>query len=296
MNISSFPDPRFLILTRRPKWPMVTGQAVVLYSRLHLICKNKRLLQNIKYMIILCALVFHIPTTILTYAARGPAAGGTFQSVHGYEVYEKIQMTGFCAQEFFISGVYLRETIKLMGPSGNKKSKKLMQHLILINVLIIIMDLALLGIEYVDLYTLETTIKGMVYSVKLRLEYAVLGQLVEYSRTPDGTVYTASAHDQEDGTALFRRSTRDSVDSHIARPSMSLTAWSHSQPWRRVSNVSNLTKPDAAGARHMEEVEEDSVDPLEWYPGRCSVSGGTSGEAADAPGVSRDFAFARPNS
>lgn len=40
------------------------------------------------------------------------------------------------------------------------------------------MDLGLLGMEAASLYILETTLKGVVYSIKLKLELAVLGKLV----------------------------------------------------------------------------------------------------------------------
>lgn len=41
------------------------------------------------------------------------------------------------------------------------------------------MDLALLGMEAGSLYILETMLKGFVYSIKLKLELAVLGKLVK---------------------------------------------------------------------------------------------------------------------
>jgi hypothetical protein len=37
------------------------------------------------------------------------------------------------------------------------------------------MDIALLGVEFANLYIIEVTFKGVVYSIKLKLEFAVLG-------------------------------------------------------------------------------------------------------------------------
>lgn len=92
-------------------------------------------------------------------------------------------MTAFCIQEFIISGIYVRETLKVLKATfdGERRPRRIMWQLIWVNVFIIIIDLALLGIEYANLYTLETTFKGMVYSIKLRLEFAVLSQLVSIS-------------------------------------------------------------------------------------------------------------------
>lgn len=47
-------------------WPMVTGQAVVLWSRLHLIVvgeKGEKIVRWAKWMIVMDALIFHLPTT-----------------------------------------------------------------------------------------------------------------------------------------------------------------------------------------------------------------------------------------
>jgi len=53
-----------------------------------------------------------------------------------------------------------------------------MHHLIYINVLIILMDITLLCMEYANLYEIQITFKGTLYSIKLRLEFAVLNSLM----------------------------------------------------------------------------------------------------------------------
>jgi hypothetical protein len=57
-----------------------------------------------------------------------------------------------------------------------------MRHLIYVNIVIICLDLVMLGFVYANLYELETTIKPGIYSVKLKLEFAVLNHLVRFSR------------------------------------------------------------------------------------------------------------------
>jgi hypothetical protein len=84
---------------------MVTGQAIVLWSRLHLVLRNENILKRILWMIMINVLMLHIPTTVLTYGSNGTIHTRSF--VRGYNVMEKIQMTGFCIQEFIISGFYL---------------------------------------------------------------------------------------------------------------------------------------------------------------------------------------------
>lgn len=179
---------------------MVTGQAVVLYSRLHLVLRNQFILRRIVEMICANVILLHVPTTVLTFGAniglyykergRFPASIASHFS-KGYEDMEKIQMTGFCVQEFIISGLYIWETIKMIRVDRDKMKTRIMYQLVGINAVIICMDLGLLLIEYKEFYSFETMIKGVVYGIKLKLEFAVLGKLihlVSYQRYQDNSV------------------------------------------------------------------------------------------------------------
>ena len=159
-------------------YPMVTGQSVVLYSRLHLVVREQRILTGILTMIIVDAFIFHIPTTILTYLSNttNPPPNQTVRSA--FNVYEKLQMTAFCIQEFIISGVYVWATISLLRPVYHGRTRKVMTQLIWINLIIIVMDVVLLAMEYSNIYEIEATLKAAVYSIKLKLEFAVLNQLM----------------------------------------------------------------------------------------------------------------------
>ncbi|MCJ1458125.1 hypothetical protein MMC28_008496 [Mycoblastus sanguinarius] len=154
---------------------MVTGQAVVLYSRLHLVVREQKVLRGILAMIIVDAICFHIPTTILTYGSNSKDAA---KYTSAFNVVEKLQMTAFCTQEFIISGVYVYSTIRLLRPVYHGRTRKIMTQLIWINLIIICMDVCLLAVEYSNIYDIEATLKAMVYSIKLKLEFAVLNQLM----------------------------------------------------------------------------------------------------------------------
>lgn len=163
-------------------YPMVTGQSLVLWSRLHLIVSGERgdrILHWTKWMIICNAILLHIPTTVLTFGSNGDTRTDVF--VRGYNVMEKIQMAGFFVQEIILSGIYIIETSKILRTSLQPNTKRTMYQLITINVVIITMDLGLLGIECASLYILETLVKGVVYSIKLKLEFAILGKLVSFA-------------------------------------------------------------------------------------------------------------------
>lgn len=58
-----------------------------------------------------------------------------------------------------------------------------MLHLIYVNILIILMDITLLCTEYANLYEIQITFKGTLYSIKLRLEFAVLNSLMSLTKS-----------------------------------------------------------------------------------------------------------------
>ncbi|KIW26489.1 uncharacterized protein PV07_09580 [Cladophialophora immunda] len=162
-------------------YPMITGQAVVLYSRLHLLLTGDRrdnILRWTKWMIIINAIVLHIPTTVLTIGSNTDTHTQAF--VDGYNVMEKVQMCGFFLQEVILSSIYIIEAIRILRSSVQPNTKRLMYQLLAINVLIITLDLGLLGLECASLYILETITKPAFYSIKLKLEFAILGKLVDF--------------------------------------------------------------------------------------------------------------------
>jgi hypothetical protein len=57
----------------------------------------------------------------------------------------------------------------------------------------VFLDLSILGLEYSGLYDIQTAYKGLVYSVKLKLEFSILDRLVEL--TQSGRIaYQSSDH------------------------------------------------------------------------------------------------------
>ena len=108
-----------------------------------------------------------------------------------YRVYEKVQMTGFTIQEAIISGLYLWETRKILRPGKifqRQKTRKVMYHLVWVNIFIIVLDLTLLATEYANLFMIQTVFKAAIYSLKLRFEFVVLNQLMEYVQGRSTTV------------------------------------------------------------------------------------------------------------
>ena len=174
-------------------WAMVTGQALVLYSRLHLVVKEQRILRAVLIMIIWNAITLHIPTTVMTYGSNSPDYPAF---ANPYNIMERLQMTIFCLQEFIISGIYLWATLRLLKPVYRRRTRSVMMQLLWINMCIMFMDIAMLVVEYMGYYAIETMMKAMIYSIKLKLEFAVLNQLMRLANSSQNAA-VISYHDHE---------------------------------------------------------------------------------------------------
>ncbi|KAF1967006.1 hypothetical protein BU23DRAFT_485152 [Bimuria novae-zelandiae CBS 107.79] len=160
---------------------MVTGQSVVLYSRLWMVFGggHKRLLRMILIMIIFDAFVFHGVTAIVVYGSRFSNRTESFGQA--YDVFERIQMCVFFLQEVILSGIYIWKAIDILHLSERKTCHHTMWQLFSINIIIIALDIALLAIEFSDLHVIQQAVKGLIYCVKLKLELAILNKLVDVS-------------------------------------------------------------------------------------------------------------------
>lgn len=163
---------------------VVTGQSFVLWSRLHLVLQQQKVLRGVLWMICVDAVVFHIPTTVLLY---GTVAKPQSFWARGYDIMERIQLVGFCVQELIISGIYVWETVKLLRLRPEGRPHGILNQLLFINILILVLDISVVIIEYVGFYAVQVLFKPVAYSIKLKLEYAILGKLVAVARSGYGS-------------------------------------------------------------------------------------------------------------
>lgn len=86
-------------------WAMVTGHAVVLYSRLHLVSDQKKT-RRVLIMIVTNFIVLHLPVSAL-YLDINVRSFNSLTNV--FKIYEKIQLAGSSIQEYIIAGIYIWE-------------------------------------------------------------------------------------------------------------------------------------------------------------------------------------------
>jgi len=155
---------------------MVTGQSLVLWSRLHLVVHNPTVLRCTLAMIIVDAIVFHVPASVLEL---GSHSNKSALFTPGFNVFERIQLIAFSLQEAILSLIYSWEAVRLLNlrPRGNYRGT--LVQLLVVNLAMICMDAAIIGLQYSDLFDVHVSLKAFAYSVKLKLEYAILGKLVD---------------------------------------------------------------------------------------------------------------------
>ncbi|KAL4888872.1 hypothetical protein BDV59DRAFT_187688 [Aspergillus ambiguus] len=156
---------------------MVTGQSLVLWSRLHLVLHNKKLLRFLLYLIIVDGILLHASSTALEFAQNARPESEPINL--GFGIIERIQLPWFCAQELLLSAVYIWQTVKLLRLDQGGITRNVLTQLIGVNIIIIVLDISVVIVQYLGLFTFQVTFKSLVYSIKLKLEYVILGRLVE---------------------------------------------------------------------------------------------------------------------
>jgi hypothetical protein len=133
--------------------------------------------------------------------------------------------------------------------------------LVPLQVVIIVLDIALLVVEYQDRHVIEQALKQVVYSVKLKFEFAILSKLAGLTGRSD-TSYLAALEGFDD---FLNHPPSDSID----------RGRSFSSPWLR------LTRKESAGKRLDAEHLERGASGL-TVPDDCKHDGDSIDEIKPA--------------
>ncbi|EJP67224.1 hypothetical protein NHJ13051_009353 [Beauveria bassiana] len=212
---------------------MVVPQSWVLYSRLHLLMRATNTLQIIKYVLIFNSIVFAFPTMVIGTLAQATNVNPGLKSFN--LKWDRIQLVVYFVQEISLSLLYIFQTYKylkdirplqlrfwsLSSTTSNdepppKEQSPVLRHLIYVNIVIIVLDIILLGIQCADLFYLQAALKPCIYGLKLKAEFAILNRLIGILQRrqpfPQGE-YVGSAPENAkplDNMTLFReRAVRD---------------------------------------------------------------------------------------
>lgn len=97
-------------------------------------------------------------------------------------IWDKVQLAAFFTQETIIGLLYIRETrshlknVALLA-SNRETTRRVLHHLIYVNIFIIALDCSLIGLCYAGFFFLQGFYKATIYAIKLRTEFTILNQL-----------------------------------------------------------------------------------------------------------------------
>ncbi|KZL67556.1 integral membrane protein [Colletotrichum tofieldiae] len=127
------------VLASKPIMPlawycMVTGQALVPWSRLHLVFHDQRKIRMVLFMIVFNAVTMHIPKTETVIAT------------------------------FLYKGYKVLEPLSTIRP---RAVTNMVRHLVALLAVVFLLDTSLIVLEYSDHFETQTMCRPFVYSVKL---------------------------------------------------------------------------------------------------------------------------------
>jgi len=164
---------------------MVTGFSLVLYSRLHLILPNPKVLRILLFFILGTAFIIHPPIIVATFMS-----GKTGQRIHNIASYFK---GIFSVQEIVLSSLYIYLFVQFVRERGSEQSQEIkttFRLLIAAQVIIIVLDVIISALLYFEFYLARKIVFTFIYAVKLKIEFLVLNCLVSFAQKSRGRQQT----------------------------------------------------------------------------------------------------------
>ena len=160
---------------------MVTAEGLVLYSRLHLVVRNRNILRFVLLMIIGTVLFVQIPNWIISIPAvsKDPTVSNYWSPRDSVET--RIQQVAFLLEESIISGLYIWGATKMLKPNVNIKERRVMWDLIYVSTSVIVMDIIVIVLAFTNIRLIKEPLQNLSYAFKLKFEFVVLSQLMAIS-------------------------------------------------------------------------------------------------------------------
>jgi hypothetical protein len=177
--------PVFVFVMSKVGWAVnVTGFSMVLWSRLHLVINDARILRGVLWMILVNGTLCLGATSIFEFGLNNSKYRSTFYPATN--IIERTQQTIFTAQEMIISFIYIYHTARFLRSGYAMHTRKVIGLLLCVQVLAITLDAVLIATVYMDKLILRCMVHPFFYTVKLKLEFIVLNQLQNLLRHDPG--------------------------------------------------------------------------------------------------------------
>lgn len=156
-----------------------TAQSLVLYSRLHLVIQNDRILRYVFLMILFTILAFVIPTMVAVWPALNTSDSEMSSTWSPrLAIIDRYTQIGYTVTESIISGLYIGSLSRLLKMKRNVRRQRVMLDLLYVNVTVIAFDILEVTLVYTNQIGLSHPVQIFSYIMKLRLEFFVLNQLM----------------------------------------------------------------------------------------------------------------------
>jgi hypothetical protein len=159
-----------------------TGFSMVLWSRLGLVVRDRRILSGTLVIIVLDAILLHTPIIIFSFGLSTPSY---LTWLPYMATMERIQITGFTVQDLALSTFYTFTSAKLLNIRYTSQRRNLFMALVFAQGFGFVADMVMVVLDYEDMFTLKASLHPFIYAVKLKIEFLVLNQLSCVVR-PDG--------------------------------------------------------------------------------------------------------------
>ena len=168
---------------------MVTGQSLVLYSRLHLVIRNHKILRGVLIMIITTSIAVEVPNWVTSWFAFDTSLSVTELWTPRDNIMLRISQLVLFLQEATLSILYIWGTVKILAPNDKLNLRRIKWDLVAVNSFIIATDLVNVILTYTDELYVKEPIQDFSYAFKLRTEFAVLNQLMAVTSLSRGSNY-----------------------------------------------------------------------------------------------------------
>jgi hypothetical protein len=168
---------------------MTTGFSFVLYSRLHLLHPDPRLLKAILILIIVNVFLFHIPVFVVT------TLGNEHPTLAIYHVYHILSQTevAFTVQELIITTTYIYLFVQFTKDLRQEPKTTMTLGLLLgSEVIVLAADVTLNVLLFTKIYLARQMTQAFIAALKRRIEFVVLNSLVDYSQIKSRRAETLS--------------------------------------------------------------------------------------------------------
>ena len=168
---------------------MVTGFSFVLYSRLHLVIRDRRILRIIFVAIVFDAIAFLLPLAVAEY---GVTSNKPYKFIPLIGPAQRLYAIGYFLQEIILGCLYIWTAKRTVLHSYVARKRKTTAVLIGAQVLVILLDIPTMVLAWPSPsmgagVIILATLHPAIYAIKLKIELVVLNQLVEIVRRGIGT-------------------------------------------------------------------------------------------------------------